>query len=108
LEGEEGDDVSMNRASGCFVNGGPAGDSFPLTPTLSLGEREIRGSANPWARFVVQVRVVKTWEFSMVFDDADFDVVANGCDGLGKFGGEAGILKVGIGLLQGAPFLDQG
>jgi len=35
--------LSMNRGlahvAGCFVNGGLADHPFPLTPTLSLGER---------------------------------------------------------------------
>jgi hypothetical protein len=46
--------LSINRgledAGGCFVNGGPANDSFPLTTALSLGERETRVST----RFKVQ------------------------------------------------------
>src|SRR5262249_42629281 len=55
--------LSMNRgleeAAGWFVNGGLADAPFPLTPTLSLGEREHRSNSRLRMRFIVPMRVEK-------------------------------------------------
>lgn len=45
---------------------------------------------------------------SPILDDTDFDIVAGGGNGLGELGSETGILEIRIGMLQGAPTLEQG
>ena len=46
-------------AAGCFVNSGLADDPFPLTPTLSLGEREQDGRLR---KGMVPMRILRNVE----------------------------------------------
>jgi hypothetical protein len=59
----------MNRAVedavGRVVNRGQADDPFPLTPALSLGEREHQSSVRLMRRFMVPMHVSGTLELSM-------------------------------------------
>jgi hypothetical protein len=59
----------MNRGllevAGSVVSDGLADDPFPLTPALSLGERELRSGAGSWMRFMVPMHIGRMLKLPM-------------------------------------------
>src|SRR5580765_2702485 len=86
-------EVPGNEPACCEKFFGIARKAGTTNETLIIGDDSADGNTTT-ARFALERK--DSDDFSAVFDDTDFDVVAGGCNGLGKLGREARILQCGI------------